>query len=46
MPEPTVDEDTGNEETGLLSDVITGTQTGGCVFVYAYVCVCLSVFKN
>lgn len=44
MPEPTLDEDTGNEEMGPLSCVITGTQTGECVFVYA--CVCVSVFKT
>ena len=44
VPEPTLDEDTGNEEMGRLSCVITGTQTGECVFVYA--CVCVSVFET
>lgn len=44
MPELTVEEDTGNEEMGPLSYVITGTQTGECVFVYA--CVCVSVVKT
>lgn len=35
VPEPTLEEDTGNEEMSPLSYVITGTQTGECVFVYA-----------
>ena len=43
VPEPTVEEDTGNEGMVLLSYVITGTRTGECVFVYACVCVCLSL---
>ena len=43
VPEPTVEEDTGNEGMGPLSYVITGTRTGECVFVYA--CVCVSVVR-
>lgn len=38
VPEPTLDEDTGNEETRPLSPVFTGTETGECVFVHASVC--------
>lgn len=41
VPEPTLAEDTGNGEMGPLSYVITGTQTGECVFIYA--CVSMSV---
>lgn len=41
VPEPTLEKDTGNDEMGPLSYVITGTQTGECVFVHASVCVCL-----
>lgn len=38
VPEPTLEEDTGNEETRLQSPVFTGTETGECVFVHASVC--------
>lgn len=40
VPEPTLEEDTGNEETRPLSPVFTGTgtETGECVFVHASVC--------
>lgn len=37
VPEPTLAKDTGNEEMGPLSYVMTGTQTGECVCA----CVCL-----
>ena len=39
VPEPTLAQDTGNEEMGPLSYVITGTQPAECMFVHAYVCV-------
>ena len=38
VPEPTLEEDTGNEETHPLSPVFTGTETRECVFVHASVC--------
>lgn len=38
VPEPTLEEDMGNEETCPLSPVFTGTETGECVFVHASVC--------
>lgn len=38
VPEPTLEEDTGNEETRPLSPVFTGTETGEGVFVHASVC--------
>lgn len=39
VPEPTLAQDTGNEEMGPLSYVITGAQPAECMFVHAYMCV-------
>lgn len=45
VPEPTLEGDTGNEGTGPLSHVVTGTPTGQRVFVHVCVCACASAFQ-